>query len=137
MTAKSRRRSLRRAVEVECAVRSELWEGELKLRAANLSTDGLWLETPLPLARGQELIVAFRPPLAEGHELVWASTEVVRAGVYGPSSDGSARPGIGVVIRYCSPEHEQLLARALRGCPPRLPPSPRRVPPPLPRGAQS
>lgn len=133
MAARSRRRSVRRAVALECAVRSELWEGELKVRAADLSNDGLWLETPLPLVPGQELIVAFTPPLAAEHERVWASTEVVRSGVYGPSSDGEVKPGIGVVIRYCSAEHEQLLARSLRGCPPRLPSRPRAAPPPLPR----
>jgi hypothetical protein len=112
-------------------VRSELWDGELTLPVANISLNGLWIETPLALKPGHELIVSFKPPLARRHEVVWAAAEVVRAGVYRPSADAPPMRGVGLAIRYCSAEHKRLLARSLVGCPPRLPNS--RVPPPLPR----
>lgn len=127
---RGRRRSLRRAVALQASVRSELWDGELTLPIANLSNDGLWLETRLSLPPGHELIISFRPPHADEHERVWAAAEVVRGGNQ-PSQEGPPRRGMGLAIRYCSAEHKRLLARSLVGFPPSLPA--RRGPPPLPR----
>lgn len=130
---RGRRRSLRRAVALLATVRSELWDGELTLPIADLSNDGLWLETRLSLPPGHELIISFRPPHADEHEQVWAAAEVVRGGSYRPSQGGPPRRGMGLAIRYCSAEHKRLLARSLVGFPPSLPA--RRGPPPLPRMA--
>jgi hypothetical protein len=133
---RGKRRSLRRAVALECGVRSDLWDGELRLPIANLSTDGLWLETRLALSPGHELIVSFEPPLAQRSEVIWAAAEVVRAGVYRPSAESPAKRGVGLAIRYCSIEHKRLLARSLLGCPPRLPSRVGR-PPPLPNSSSN
>lgn len=133
---KGRRRSLRRAVALRCSLRSEYWEGELTQRASNVSTDGLWVETRLPLETGDELIVSFRPPFAREHEVVWASAQVVRAGFGRVPGERDLRPGVALALTYCSEEHRRLLARQLVGWPPELPPARRRLaPPPLPRSA--
>jgi len=129
-----RRRSVRRAVVLECSLRSELWEGELKLPVSNLSTEGLWVDTGLVLEPGHELIVSFKPPRARRHEVVWAAAQVVRAGLYRPHVDSAPKRGVAIAITYCSEEHKRLLARSLLGRPPRLP---ARAPPPLPSAAQA
>lgn len=57
-----RRRSVRRAIEFECAVQSEHWDDVLHLPASDLSEDGMRIETPLPLQPEEPLIVSFTPP---------------------------------------------------------------------------
>jgi hypothetical protein len=127
---KGRRRSLRRAVAVECTLRCAHWEGERRVRASDLSVTGMWIDTDLALAPGTELIVCFTPPGRSYDEKVWASARVARVGAYRGLTDTAPLPGIGVVFTYCSDQHLRLLARSLEGCPPRLPR--RQGPPPLP-----
>jgi len=116
---RGRRRSLRRAITVECALRSERWERALHLRASDLSTGGMWIESPVTVAPGEELIVSFRPPHED--ETIWAAAQVVRVGSSRESGEGEARQGMALAFTYCSARHLRLLARALRGHPPRLP----------------
>lgn len=127
---KGRRRSLRRAVTIECTLRCAHWEGERRVTASDLSVTGMWIDTELAFTPGTELIVCFTPP-GRGHdEKVWASARVARVGAHGRPTDTALLRGIGVVFTYCSEQHLRLLARSLEGCPPRLPP--RKGPPPLP-----
>ena len=116
---RGRRRSLRRAIAVECALRSERWDHEIHLRASDVSTGGMWIETPVPVAPGEELIVSFQLPSVS--ETVWAAARVVRVGSSREGAD--ARPGMALAFTYCSERHMRLLARALQGLPPRLPQS--------------
>jgi hypothetical protein len=114
------RRSVRRAVALECALESELWDEAVHLPASNLSSNGIWIETPIGIDLGEELIVSFTPPGVR--EKVWASAKVVRGTEH--------RPGVGLEFTYCSDSHRRLLEDALYGQPPRLPHA--REPPPLP-----
>jgi hypothetical protein len=128
---RGRRRSLRRAVVVECTLRSPLWDGEeRRMAASDLSVNGMWIDTALPIGPGTELIVCFTPPGRAHDEKVWASARVARVGTCHRPHDTAVPAGIGVVFTYCSEQHLRLLARSLEGCPPRLPV--RRGPPPLP-----
>jgi len=125
-----KRRSLRRAVALECTLQCELWDEELRLPASNLSIDGVWIETPISLDLGDELIVSFTPPGLAATETVWAAAKVVRVGSFRRQGDAAQSPGMGLSFTYFSEPHRRLLARSLQGHPPRLPLS--RVPPPLP-----
>ena len=53
---------VRRAVQIGCSVRSELWDGPAPFLAVDLSQDGLKLCSPLALPEGQEVVVTFTPP---------------------------------------------------------------------------
>lgn len=129
---RSRRRALRRAVAVDCALRSDLWEDELSLPASNLSTAGMWVETPVTLEPGSQVIVAFTPPGVPPGRRVWASAEVVRVDAKRRKDDAAHGAGMALAFTYCSEGDRRLLAQALVGCPPRLPSRGSR-PPPLPR----
>jgi hypothetical protein len=133
--SRGKRRSLRRAVAVECTLQSELWDEDLTLPASNLSTDGVWIETPLALDLGDELIVSFTPPGLAPTQTVWAAAKVVRVGSFRRQGDTAQSPGMGLSFTYCSEPHRRMLARSLQGHPPRLPLS--RVPPPLPGARES
>jgi hypothetical protein len=126
-----KRRSLRRAVALECCLQSELWDDELRLPASNLSTEGVWIETPIALAPGDEVIVSFTPPGLSADHVVWAAAKVVRVATARRQGDQAQSPGMALRFTYCSDPHRRMLARSLLGVPPRLPLS--RVPPPLPQ----
>lgn len=132
---RGKRRSLRRAVALECTLQSELWDEALTLPASNLSVDGVWVETQLSLDLGDDLIVSFTPPGLAAHHIVWATATVVRVGSFRRDGDPAEAPGMGLRFTYCSESHRRLLARSLHGHPPRLPIS--RVPPPLPGARDS
>ncbi len=123
------RRSLRRAVELECALQSDLWDGLIALSASDLSNEGVWLDTPYALEPGEELVLSFVPPGARQGEQVWAVAEVARVGLWRRRLDPWPA-GMGLVFQYLSDVDRRFLARSLVGRPPRLPG--RRRPPPLP-----
>ena len=124
----SRRQNVRRAVELTCAVRSELWNGPLPLSALDLSPDGLWLASPFVLDPGAQLVVAFRPPRwPVGCWPVVALGEVVRADLRRRRSD-SAPPGMGVRFVDIAHGDRGRMHGSLRGLPPPLPPRPRPEP---------
>jgi hypothetical protein len=121
----SRRRSLRRAVQVECQVLSDLWEGQAPFLSSNLSPEGLWLQTSLPLERGEELLVTLSPPRWSEDEPLVALAQVARVGMYRRRSEPRAS---GMGLRFVDIEAAQRLAleSCLLGLPPPLP-SPARV----------
>lgn len=126
---RSRRRSLRRAVAIPCAMQSDYWDGAVTLPASDLSTEGVWIDTPLPLEPGEELVLAFNPP-GEPEAELWALAEVARVGMWRRAQDAWPS-GMGLTFTYVSRPDRRLLSRCLVGRPPRLPA--RRMPPQLPR----
>lgn len=124
------RRSLRRAVDLECALQSDLWDGLISLTASNLSNEGVWLDTPYALELGEELVLSFVPPGARRGEQVWAVAEVARVGMWRRRLDPWPA-GMGLVFHYLSDVDRRFLARSLVGRPPPLPG--RLRPPPLPQ----
>ncbi len=53
------RRAVRRAVRIECDVLAADWDEPVQLEMSNLSEYGLQLDTPYPLAVGQEVALHF------------------------------------------------------------------------------
>lgn len=124
-----KRRSLRRAVGLECALQSDLWDGLVSFAATNVSNEGVWIDTAYTLDPGEELVLSFLPPGARQGEEVWAVAEVARVGLWRRRLDPWPA-GMGLTFRYLSHVDRRFLARSLVGYPPRLPG--RRGPPPLP-----
>jgi hypothetical protein len=128
-TSSSRRRSLRRAVGLECSVACELWDGSLPLFATDVSHEGLWIDTPYPLDEGDEVVLSFTPPGARPNDDVWALAEVARVGMIEPWQTAFP-PGMGLSFTYLNAVDRRFLIDALVGHPPRLPG--RRRPPQFP-----
>lgn len=129
---RSRRRSLRRAVMLPCALQSNYWDGSVSLPMSDLSDDGLWIDTSLPLEPGEEIVLAFQAPGRFRAEL-WAMAEVARVGMW-RRADDMYPAGMGLLFTYVSKPDRRMLMQALQGRPPRLPPPLPKRPPPLRRG---
>lgn len=115
-----RRHSLRRAVRLEAAVMADTWDGTVPLLATNLSDDGLWLESDLPLDIGTEVLVSIAPPRWPVNESLTVLAEVTRVGMFRRRRE---RRMSGMGLRFIDLPHDaaDLLAVALRGLPPPLP----------------
>lgn len=126
--AKPRRRSLRRAITVDCRLECDGWDEAVVLQATDVSDEGVWLETPYALDPGEELVLSFPLPGDPEAEPVWAIAEVARVGMWRRKHDCHAA-GMGLTFTYCSQEDLNRLSDALYGRPPRLPPSVRHTAP--------
>ena len=71
------RAELRRGVDLECQVVSDVWEGTLLHQAKNLSTTGIYLESDFPLHVGSEVVLSFEPPRGAGELLVYGEVRRV------------------------------------------------------------
>lgn len=114
-----KRRSLRRAVSIDCEVESDLWEGHAPFRVSDISDDGLWLRTGLPIECGEQLLVSFAPPRWPKPQPLVAMASVVRVGMPRRRSD-VAESGMALQLLDLEPEEKHLLRMALRGLPPPL-----------------
>lgn len=121
LSVQSRRRTLRRAVQLECAVHSPLWDGPAWYTATDVSAKGLWLATDLALEVGERLMVSFRPP--RWPAWCWPVTafgEVVRVSLPRRRSNRHAA-GMGVRFSEIDPVAGAEMELLLRGLPPPLP----------------
>lgn len=125
----SRRATLRRAVTVDCQVLSEYWDEPVRIEASDLSHEGMWLDTPLPLEMGEPLLLSFTPPRTELP--ITAVARVARVGMWRRARDRYPI-GMGLSFTDVEPGERELLRTSLLGIPPRLPR--RRLPAPLPPG---
>jgi hypothetical protein len=125
--SKSRRGELRRAVRVEADVVSDCWDGSVPFVATNLSPDGLWLDSDLPLDVGEEVLVSLRPPHWGHEEPLTALAQVARVGLFRRRRE---RRVSGMGLRFVDMEqlHAELLQHVLRGLPPPLPKRSQRSP---------
>jgi hypothetical protein len=121
-SARSRRRSLRRAVDLEVDVMCDLWNGAVPLLATNLSLHGAWLEADLALSVGDELRLAFDPPRYSGLPRLQTTATVARVSLLRRQRD-SGRAGMGLCFSELSSSTRRCLDYALRGLPPPLPAS--------------
>lgn len=114
------RRSIRRAVELECDVISDWWDEPVPHVATNLSLYGMWIETTFPLETGSIVVISFTPPR-------WRNTRdltcfaAVRRSVLKRRAHDPRSSGMG--IEFIDPTRDELkeLAVTLRGLPPPLP----------------
>jgi hypothetical protein len=119
---RSRRGALRRAVQLECSIRSPLWDGDAWYLATDVSPHGMWLSTDLALELGEPLMLSFRPP--RWPEWCWPITafgEVVRVSLSRRRSDQEGAAGMAVRFTEIDPVAREEMALLLRGLPPPLP----------------
>jgi hypothetical protein len=121
-SARSRRRSLRRAVQLEVDVMCDLWHGAVPLVATNLSLHGAWLEADLALSVGDELRLAFDPPRCSGLPRLQTAATVARVSLLRRQRD-AGRAGMGLCFGELPSSTRRCLDYALRGLPPPLPAS--------------
>jgi len=107
-------------VRLECEVHSDLWEGGALHLATNLSDQGVWLQSQLPLEVGEELIVSLRPPRWQNSRSLVALASVVRVGMYRRRGD-SRGAGMGLSFSDLEKPEARMLVACLRGLPPPLP----------------
>jgi hypothetical protein len=111
------RRAVRRAVELPCELVSHYWDAPAELHLGDLSPFGAWIDTEMPLHRGAEVVVSFRPPRCYRELSVFARVTQVRTG---RRRADRGRLGMGIEFGKLSDEERSLLAASLRGLPPRL-----------------
>lgn len=121
-----KRSVVRRAVQIGCSVRSELWDGPAPFLAVDLSPDGLRLCSPLALPEGQDVVVTFTPPRwpqESGPLNVLA--RVAHVALPRRRSDSllglPGEAGMGLSFLHLDPAQRALLGLSLRGLPPPLP----------------
>jgi hypothetical protein len=114
----SQRRTLRRAVRVDCQV---VRERDFKLLgdwALDLSPDGMLVVTRDVVLTGEEVIVSF--PIPRTRVIVDAVATVARV-VHGRRPTDRHRRALGISFDSIEPEHQRLLRASLRHIPPPLP----------------
>jgi len=117
----SRRTAMRRAVRMCCVVRSALWDGAAPYLVTDLSSDGAWLSTDLPLDAGDQVVLTFRPPgWPAGQVPLRLQGEVVRVELP-RRRDDPREAGMGVRFLGLDPNVRTRIATVLRGLPPPLP----------------
>lgn len=112
------RHTVRRRVSLECAVLADLWDEPLPHQVTDLSEDGLWIETDLPLEVGTEVTVAVTPP--DWNEPLYASGEVRRVNL-SRRSDDPRSAGMGIAFEALRPDDRKRLGNSLRGLAPMQP----------------
>lgn len=116
----SRRRSLRRAVHLETEILSDSWDDEISLLATNLSCDGVWVQTSLPLDPGDEVVVSLRPPRWSRPRPLVTLARVARVGLHRRRGDMDGT-GMGLSFVDIDRPDARALFEHLRGLPPPLP----------------
>jgi PilZ domain len=114
----NQRRSLRRAVRVDCQV---VRERDLRLLgdwALDLSPDGMLVVTRDVVLTGEEVIVSFSIPRTR--VIVDAVATVARV-VHGRRPSDRHRRALGIAFDAIEPDVERLLRASLRHTPPPLP----------------
>lgn len=115
-----RRRSLRRNVQLDTEVTSDLWDGAITFRATDISLHGVWLEADFPLGIGSELSISFLVPECPLRSVLHVRGRVVRVSLLRRRTD-SGHAGMGVSFHELRPDQIQQLTRALHGMPPPVP----------------
>src|SRR5687767_13098709 len=112
------RRAARRAVHLRTEIVTGRWDRASRAVCTDLSPYGMWLETTVPLAEGDEVFVTFRPPRVDAELTFFARVKRVQR-------DGALRAacafGVGLEFQGLAFDEQALLSRALRGIPPRFP----------------
>jgi hypothetical protein len=119
ITPQYKRRSLRRAVSLECEIASNLWDGQVPFRVTDLSDEGLWLRTALPIECGEQVLVSFSPPRWPKAEPLVAMASVVRVSMSRRRVDHE-HSGMALSLLDLDPQDRSMLRASLQGLPPPL-----------------
>lgn len=109
-----RRRSKRHAVRIEAGIVCDLWDEPVSLPVRDLSVDGLYLDSELPLEPGTEVVIEIHL----GEDPIYLFGRVRRAELRSGDEPGA---GMGVELLDVSAEDRAVLADALARQPPSLP----------------
>jgi hypothetical protein len=112
------RRAARRAVHLRTEVVTSGGDRPSRAVCTDLSPYGMWLETGAPLAEGDEVVVTFRPPRVDAELTFFARVMRVQRDA---TLRAACSSGVGLEFQSLDFEEQALLARALRGIPPRFP----------------
>ena len=116
------RRALRRAVELPCDLVSRYLDQPLLYWATDLSPFGLWLETPLPMQLGEQVVLCFQPSHWRGREItVFAEVVRVANGRRAEADAATRTTGMGLEFVDLGFDEERALRAWLFGRPPPLP----------------
>jgi hypothetical protein len=114
----SQRRTLRRALRVDCQVVRERDFRLLGDWALDISPDGMLVVTRDVVLTGEEVIVSF--PIPRTRIIVDAVATVARV-VHGRRPTDRHRRALGIAFDSMEPEYRRLLRASLRHVPPPLP----------------
>jgi len=102
---------VRRLVDLECAVHSELWGEAITHRVTDVSEEGLWIQTDLLLEIGTEVTLTFYPP--DWEEPLYVAGRVQRVELQRRPGDGSA-VGMGIEFEALRTDERRRLTRSMR-----------------------
>lgn len=105
------RKAVRRLVELECGVFSDVWGEAIPHRVTDVSEDGLWIETDLPLEVGSEVTLSFFPP--DWEEPLYVAGEVQRVELQ-RSSGRASSIGMGIAFETLRTDERRQLTQSMR-----------------------
>jgi len=106
------RRAVRRLVDLECEVHSEVWGEAITHRVTDVSEEGLWIQTDLLLEIGSDVTLTFYPP--DWEEPLYVAGRVQRVELQRRPGDGSA-VGMGIEFEALRADERRRLTRGMRG----------------------
>lgn len=109
------RRTVRRDVDLECEVYTDLWGEALTHHVTDVSEDGLWIRTELLLEVGTEVALTFRPP--DWDEPLCVAGRVRRVELRARPGDRNA-VGMGIAFEALRADERRRLTRSIRSCRP-------------------
>ena len=105
------RRAVRRLVDLDCEVYSELWGESLVHRATLVSETGLWIEAELLLEVGSEVTLTFHPP--DWDEPLCVAGRVQRVELRRGAGAGSGA-GMGIAFDALRTDERRRLTHSMR-----------------------
>ncbi len=105
------RRTVRRLVDLECAVYSELWGEAITHHVTDVSEEGLWIQTDLLLEIGTEVTLTFCPP--DWEEPLYAAGRVQRVELQRRPGERSAI-GMGIAFEALRTDERRRLTQSMR-----------------------
>lgn len=105
------RRAVRRLVDLECGVFSDVWGEAILHRVTDVSEDGLWIETDLLLEVGSEVTLSFYPP--DWEEPLYVAGQVERVELQ-RGAEQATSIGMGIAFETLRTDERRQLTRSMR-----------------------
>ncbi len=105
------RRVVRRLVDLDCAVYSELWGEAISHQVTDVSEEGLWIQTDLLLEIGTQVTLTFYPP--DWEEPLYVAGRVQRVELQRRPGDRSA-VGMGIEFEALRIDERRRLTQSMR-----------------------
>ncbi len=105
------RKTVRRLVDLDCEVYSELWGEAITHRATDVSETGLWIQTDLLLEVGTEVTLTFYPP--DWEEPLCVAGRVRRV-EFRPRPGDSGAVGMGIAFETLRNDERRRLTHSMR-----------------------